>query len=51
MAREGKRMAAERGTNNLQQLQQLQLQFDPSGELKAVSATKDFSITECADDC
>ena len=50
MARAGKRLAAERGTTNLQQLQQLQLQVNPSGELKAVSPTKDFSISECADD-
>ena len=50
MARAGKRMAAERGTANLQHVQQLQLQFNPSGELKAVPATKLFSITECADD-
>lgn len=50
MARESKRLAAERGSSNLQHLQQLQLQFDPSGELKAVCAAKAFSIKDCADE-
>lgn len=50
MAVGGKRAAAQRGSANLQNMQQMQLQFNPTGELKAVSTVKDFSISECADD-
>lgn len=49
MAR-GKRVAAERSNNSLNQLQQLQLQFAPNGEVKALQPPKTFSISDCSDD-
>jgi hypothetical protein len=49
MARAGRRVAAEKGNATLHQLQQLQLQFSPSGELKAVHSAKDFRISDCSD--
>jgi structural maintenance of chromosomes protein 5 len=44
-----RRVAAEKGTANLKHLQQLQLKFNPNGELKAVSSPKVFRLSDCAD--
>lgn len=44
-----RRAAATKGNANLLQLQQLQLQFNPSGELKAGHSPKTFRISDCAD--
>jgi len=49
MARAGRRAAAEKGNTTLNQMQQLQLQFNPGGELKAVHSAKDFRVSECSD--
>ena len=49
MAGASRRAAAEKGSAILHQMQQLQLQFNPSGELKAVHSDKEFRISECAD--
>ena len=50
MARGCQRAAAEKGTVNLRQMQQLQLQFNPAGELKAAHSPKVFKISEIADE-
>lgn len=50
MARGERRAAAEKGHVNLEKLQQLQLQFNPSGELKASHCPKAFKVSECVDD-
>lgn len=49
MARGGQRAAAEKGNATLHQMQQLQIQYEPGGELKAGFSSKDFKISECAD--
>lgn len=49
MARGDRRESALKGHATLQQMQQLQLQFSPSGELKAGHSAKDFRVSECPD--